>query len=555
MAEKEVDRYQAVFRSLVWRIAAVSLFPLLAIGGVNFFIFSTVNRDIVVEHQSNTLRHHRESIRVFLKNIEASVSGLARQYSLKELKEGNLQRLFPVIKLNNGIITDIGIIDQNGDAVLYVGPYNLAAKNYRATEWFKQTVERGLYLSDMFLGYRHAPHFVIAVKRVEGDLFWILRVTVNTDYFSRLVDNLHSGRTGETFIINRAGLYQTKSRFANDILKPSGYPFLQRHPGISLREVRWNNKRYLCTTTWLSHPDWLLIYRQELGEVYAPLWRASAIGLGILAIGAIAALLLAIFVSQRQVRVIRQADREKELLANELMVTGKTAAVGELSAGVAHEINNPLASIETLRVWISDLVSQDPLPEEDRREILDAAQKIGEQVERCKQITQGLLKFSRRVETSPENSNVNTILEELSTMGRARARLENAKLETELGAVPQVFASPLDLQQIFANLVNNALDALAGRPASKVKIRSYENQGRACIEISDNGCGISEENLARVFLPFFTTKPVGQGTGLGLAICYGLVQKLGGTITVQTKLDAGTTFTVSLPAARAAGPE
>jgi two-component system NtrC family sensor kinase len=538
--------YGLMFRTMVRRLLLVSLLPLLAIGGANFYLFYRLNRSIVIEQHANALRSHRVSIEIFLSNVTAMVSALAQEYTLAELMAGNLERAFPVIQHQSGVFTDIGIIDSTGNHVKYIGPYDLAGKNYRDTDWFWHVVEKGVYISDVFPGYRGVPHFIIAVKRGEGGGFWILRATLNTDYFSRLVAT-RIGQTGETFIVNSEGLYQTTTRSGGALLAPSGFPDLMPHDDIRVRELDIGGARYLYTTTWLSNPRWLLISRQAGSDVYSPLRRASIMGISIFLVGAIGAVALAVAVARQQVQRIKKTDKEKEALTQRLLVTGKTAAVGEMSAGLAHEINNPLATIHTLQTWIRDLATTSPISEDDRKEILDSTAKIAEQVERCKTITQGLLKFSRRVETKAEALDLNRLLEELATFSQTRACIENATVQTALGLLPPIVAPPGHLQQIFVNLLNNALDAVAGKPNGMVLIRSRYTDGIIKVEISDNGCGILPENLSSIFLPFFTTKPVGQGTGLGLAICYGLVQDIGGTMRVESRVGMGTTFIVELP--------
>ncbi len=542
--------YRATFRTMVGGMVLVSLLPLLVIGGADFLLFSRLNHSVVAEQHANFLRYHRQSIATFLNSITAEVSSVANQYTLEELASGNLERVFEVIQQPAGMLTDVGLIDQDGNHVRYVGPYDLAGKNYRDAEWFPLVVERGVYVSDMFLGKREVPHFVIAVKRVEGDRFWILRVTVNTDYFSKLVDGVRMGSTGESFIVNSQGLYQTKSRFGGRILEASGFPLPPvEGADIEVRELEVDGKRYLSTATWLKQPRWLLVVRQETSDAYSPLRRASLVGVVLFLAGAAGATGLAVVLTRRQVRQLAQADREKESMTRRLLVAGKTAAVGELSAGVAHEINNPLAIIETLQTWIHDLASTAPISEDDRAEILQSTSKIAAQVARCKTITQGLLHFSRRVESKPERLDLQQMLEELVTVARSRARVEDIRIATDLAPVPPVIASANDLQQVFVNLVNNAIDALDGRPGGTVTLRSRLVGGQVHIQVEDDGCGISPENLSRIFLPFFTTKPVGRGTGLGLAICYGLVQKLGGNIHVESEVGRGTSFTVQIPAA------
>jgi two-component system NtrC family sensor kinase len=548
MPAAEHHDYRKMFRKMVEGMVLVSLLPLVVIGGMNFYLFYRLNRSIVVEEHANSLRFHREAIESFLRSVTAEVSTLAQQYSREELLAGNLERVFEVIQKRAGVFTDVGLVDQDGEQLKYVGPYDLAHRNYRNADWFRQVVERGVHVSDMFLGYRGAPHFVVAVKRVEGGRFWVLRVTVSTDHFGRLVEAARMGSTGESFIVNAAGVYQTQPRFGGRILAASGHPLPAVPPeAIDVRELDVDGRRYLCTATWLTEPRWLLVVRQEAVDAYAPLRRASVIGLALFLAGLAGATLLALAVARRQVRMIMDADREKETMTQQLLVTGKTAAVGELSAGVAHEINNPLAIIDTLQTWIHDLASGPTIGEEDRAEILRSAGKIADQVARCKTITQGLLHFSRRVESQPERLDLNQMLVELVAMARSRARVEGIQLVTDLETLPPITASANDLQQVFVNLVNNALDAVASRPDATVTLRSRFADGVVRVVVQDDGCGIPPENLSRIFLPFFTTKPVGRGTGLGLAICYGLVQKLGGTIQVESTVGRGTTFTVQLP--------
>jgi two-component system NtrC family sensor kinase len=539
-----------MFRSLAGRILLVSVLPLLVIAFVNFLLFFNLNRSIVIEYHANSLRNHRGAIDAFLDDLTGEMQRITERCTLAELVGGELERIFPLIQ-RGGVLTDIGIIDSGGRHLKYVGPFDLAGKNYYGSEWFSHTVREGVYISDVFLGFRGVPHFVIAVKHSVKDDFWILRATVNSETFSRLVDATRSGRTGETFIVNSQGLYQTKTRFAGNLLEASGFPDLKPHEDIRVREIVQDGKRFLCSTTWLEHPCWLIIFRQQVWDVFSPLRNATAVGMAMCLLGLLGGGLLAVVVARAQVRRIRTADRDTQALTERLVAAGKTAAVGEMSAGLAHEINNPLATIDTLQTWIRDLGSAEPIPSEDRREILESAAKIGEQVERCKTITQGLLKFARKVESKSEAIDAVALIEELAVILRTRAVVEGSNLEVSLEPVPRVMGAPSHLQQVIVNLVNNALDAVEGKADGRVVIRTWHSNGKVCIEVADNGHGVSPEHLSSIFLPFFTTKPVGRGTGLGLSICHGLVQDLRGTISVNTGVGSGTSFLIELPV----GPE
>ena len=297
----------------------------------------------------------------------------------------------------------------------------------------------------------------------------------------------------------------------------------------------------------------MLVFRQEESEAFQFFTKAMIIGIVMTAAGVIGAGVLAAVVARTQVRRIARADREKEALTQQLVATGRIAAVGEMSAGLAHEINNPLATIDTLQTWIHDLAGSAPISEADRNEILDSVSRIGEQVVRCKTITQDLLKFARRAESTPAEADLNALLTELAVIMRSRARVEGVAVSTRLETIPPVLASLTKLQEIFMNLANNAVDAAAGRPGAEVRIASRLDSELVRVEVADNGSGISPGDLPKIFLPFFTTKAAERGTGLGLTICQNLVSELGGTLSVESREGVGTTMTVLLPPAPPAG--
>ena len=267
-------------------------------------------------------------------------------------------------------------------------------------------------------------------------------------------------------------------------------------------------------------------------------WPAIAVIFGsVLSAGGIYSLL----------RSLRKGEKERALLDVRMLQSHKLASLGELTAGIAHEINNPLATIDTLQTLIRDLASTSPISEEDRQEIMDSAAKIGQQVARCKVITQGLLKFSRMVDAPPEEVDLSQLLEELVTITKTRAKVENVALHLEMENLPKIWACAAHLQQIFANLINNALDAVAGREKPLVRVKAWRQDDKVIVSVEDNGCGIPPQDIPRIFTPFFTTKPPGKGTGLGLAICHGLVQNMGGEIRVESAVGLGTRFTVLIP--------
>jgi two-component system NtrC family sensor kinase len=171
-------------------------------------------------------------------------------------------------------------------------------------------------------------------------------------------------------------------------------------------------------------------------------------------------------------------------------------------------------------------------------------------VQRCKRITQNLLRFSRRTKSMIETVDLNGFIQEVVDLMEREARTSGIKFFSEPDpALPAVSSDPSQLQQVFLNLITNAIDAHDGKPYGSIRIRTRADAERqvANVTIADAGSGIKPEHLSRIFDPFFTTKAVGKGTGLGLSICYSIVKRLGGSLTVQSEVGKGTEFTIQLP--------
>ena len=230
-------------------------------------------------------------------------------------------------------------------------------------------------------------------------------------------------------------------------------------------------------------------------------------------------------------------------LNEQLVRTEKLAAMGTLSAGVAHEVNNPLAAISSL---IQMLQAAPDLDDDTREKLI----LISAQIERITRVTKDMMDFARARPAAKTRASVNEIVETALRLASFDKSFQRLKLHKNLAAdLPMVFADADQLQQVFLNLFLNARDAMLNT-SGELKIESKASpQGEIQIEVSDSGGGIDNKNLKKIFDPFFTTKTAGKGTGLGLAVCYGIITAHGGRIEVSTNNKNGTTFTVFLPAA------
>jgi len=234
--------------------------------------------------------------------------------------------------------------------------------------------------------------------------------------------------------------------------------------------------------------------------------------------------------------------REIQRMQDQLVEAEKLSAIGKLAAGVAHEINNPLTGI----MCFAELLLTDKGLSAQQREDMES---ILQQSQRCRRIVQNLLQFSRRKKGETGPVDTATLVEAVLQLSKYDLTKANIEVEKNFPAdLPAIQGDFSQLEQVFLNLLTNARQALEGRKNARLRIGASEETGRVVIRFEDNGCGIPKENLARIFDPFFTTKMVGQGTGLGLSISYGIIQQHNGTIKVESKTDAGTTFIIVLPA-------
>jgi two-component system NtrC family sensor kinase len=380
-----------------------------------------------------------------------------------------------------------------------------------------------------------------------------LRATIDFVAFNSLVESLRIGKTGFAFILNNEGKFQTKPLFD---ITPSNEPYkyfleggnkFKNNVCIVERADDLGNKN-IYAAAFLKNGDWLLVCQQDVKDAFSDLRHAHKIAVIIFFIGGLCIITMAFLLSRRMVNHIAKADREKEMMNQQVIETGKLESIGELAGGIAHEINNPVAIMVEEAGWIQDLLEEKEFQKsKNLDEFKRSLKQINTQGKQCKEITHKLLSFARKTDSRIQDVQVNDLIEEMVWLSVQRAKYNNVGINTDLQEdLPFIQVSQSEIQQVLLNLINNALDVME-KKGGTINITSQLEEYYIGIEIADNGPGIPEGNLSRIFDPFFTTKPPGKGTGLGLSICYGIIKKLGGEIDVHSVLDSGTTFCVRIP--------
>ena len=241
---------------------------------------------------------------------------------------------------------------------------------------------------------------------------------------------------------------------------------------------------------------------------------------------------------------------ERKRLETQLRLADRMASMGTLAAGVAHEINNPLAYVCANLTFLREQLSEEALAPDALTELREVVVETQEGADRVRSIVQDLKTFARGDEESRGLINIHQVINGALRLMRNELQSHNAQLERVLVPVPAVLGNEARLGQVLVNLLVNALQAFPDKREEPNRVRiatRCDDPRHVLVEIEDNGVGMSPEVMQHIFEPFFTTKPVGVGTGLGLAICHTIVQSMGGQISVRSTPGRGTTFVLSLP--------
>lgn len=534
--------------SMVIGLLLVSALPFVVIGGGAWFVFRNLAMQEALTLYRNMARAHATAVDSYLSEQFRTLETLARTHTVDELRDPKtLAQVFATLsEVQGNSFVDLGVIDENGRHLAYVGPYDLMGRNYGDADWFRTVMSQGVAVSDVFLGFRQSPHSVIAVRQPSAQGWWILRATLDNRSLYALVRSLSVGRLGDVFIVNREGVYQTPPRSGEVLTQSTVSPAASQE----VREERLTTREGAVrrVSTWLADGRWLLVVQQPESEILTPVTRAVGNGALIALLALLLVFVATLYVTSRLIHQIEVADRQRDLMYGDVIRSARLASLGEMASGLAHEINNPLAIMSAEHTNVDDQLADALLTDPVRTMLNQSLTRLRRQVERCRDITSKMLQFGRGAETSLGATDVAPVLREVVGLLRRRADEKEVALRTEgAQAVPPARLDANELEQVLLNLVNNALDAT--RPGGVVRLSATAADDEVLIRVTDNGCGIPPEDLDRIFQPFFTTKPPGEGTGLGLAVAYGLVNGWGGRLEVESEVDGGTTVSILVPVA------
>ncbi len=471
--QKKNLSYSGIRGILLTSMILVPFIPFMLIMGLSFYSHKTSLESATVARMQRVVDDHRQMIENFLEERSRDIEFVINSYTFTELSEPeNLKAVFERLKRVSVAFKDLGIFNAEGMHVSYQGPYQLAGRYYRDAEWFMEVIKNGVYISDVFMGYRQEPHFIIAIATGTGDKRWVIRTTIDTETFEKLVGGIHIGETGEAYIVNTSGVLQTNRRSGGSLLSKTtdNVQYSMSEESIaSFIQRDESGENYLYAMARLKDGGWTLVARQKATEAFAMLYSTIYWSVAIFILGGAAIITVAFYMTDRIVNRLENMHSEKESLSRQLIGTSRLAELGEMAAGFAHEINNPLQIIKSEQSLIETLLEE--LKEggkleasETLTELEDSLDQIRLQISRCSKITQAILKFGRQGEPETVIIDLHSFIPEVTKMIQQKASVHGISFDQRID--PKFMAvkgDPAQLQQVMMNLLNNAIDAILAR--------------------------------------------------------------------------------------------
>jgi two-component system NtrC family sensor kinase len=493
----------------------------------------------IAEHQTNTLDLFLTERRMNLANLIDHP-----RFSIPPSSQEMSEYLEDLKRVSDAFV-DLGFFDASGVQVTYAGPYpSLESRSYREEDWYVTLLENEdqFVISDIYMGFRQQLHFTIAVSRIYEGRFVALRATLDPARMYEYIQSQQAAGDIITSIVNVKGQYQL-------VDKVLGLPLDQCPVNVPLEMkygegvARFDDHKRPYSFRWLRNAEWCLIVQsiKDTGGFF------SSFQLRSLAVSAALLMLAIIIILNRSKKLVdqqKQADQTRAQLEH----ASKLASVGELAAGIAHEINNPLAVISAESGLLMDYTDPQFGLTLETSELRQKLQNIQESAFRCRDITRKLLRFVRHTDFDLQEHDIHTLIDGVivDLLGNEIEVSDLKVVRNFDSSLPPLVTDGNQLQQVILNIINNARDAIGNR-SGEIVISTSKRGNKIVMSIRDNGCGMSSEVLNKLFVPFFTTKEVGKGTGLGLSVSYGIIRNLGGEIEVESIIGEGSTFRLVLP--------
>nr|NJM03157.1 two-component sensor histidine kinase [Desulfobacula sp.] len=482
-------------------ISVLALTALAPIGIATLIYYQLIETsvDSDLNHRTKQLTAAAKSaVTFFMEERLNALTFTVNENGYEQLADNTrLAEILKNLKLGFGGVTDLSVLDAGGNQVAYAGPFNLEGKNYKNQTWFEQSLQKMNYISEVFTGYRGVPHIIITVRsaKPDGSLF-ILRATLDTERLMQTLSSYKTGDYADIFLVNHEGILQTPSMHYGAIFTRTGLSFAAGSGETEVKELFIDKKPVVSGYSFISRdttatPFILMVMKEKAGML--KFWQDMTFKFNWIMGASVVTILIVInFASTFMVNRLYRADKAKAETMMQMEQSQQLASIGQLAAGVAHEINNPLAVINQTAGYIKDLFSfQDQVRNDE--EIIEYIDSILDAVDRCGTITRQLLGFVRQFDVKIKKVNLQKLISQVLSFHKKEAEYRRIHVTVSIpDPFPELETDSSKLQQVLVNLINNAFQAV--EEGSCLDILAAERDAHTVeLVIHDTGCGIPEE--------------------------------------------------------------
>ncbi len=531
------EYYSSLFRRQIIRLMLTYLVPFIILAFYFLLQYRTLLHDSRNIHLRSVAENHANLLDLYLRERMFTLVNIIDDPLFPDSPVSeHMKTLLETLKLDSETFIDIGFFDSSGVQIAYSGPYpDLENMDYSKRKWYSELKdsEKDYIISDLHLGYRNEPHFTIALKRIQSNQNIVFRATLDPGKFYEYISSLAGTEEVSAYIVNKEGYYQVvasqgiESTRNSSIIPPV-------NPEVGIQDVVLNGTAETYAYSWLNMAEWALILRwtdrTRTTSVFSALTNISAISSFFIVL----IITVIIIRGRKLVRLEKETDQTKAQLEH----AEKMSSIGQLAAGVAHEINNPLTGVLTS----GHILLKKTTATDSNREDLEI---IVNETTRCREIIKSLLDFARQTPPNKEMASLNDLIDQTLSVLNSELLKSNITVERDINnSIPKIFIDVNQIKQVFLNLILNAIEAMSG--GGSITISTDFDKQFVYASIKDTGSGIQDQHISKIFEPFFTTKSSQKGTGLGLSVSYGIIQKHYGWINVKSIVDKGTTFIIKL---------
>lgn len=535
-ATRDFPYYRKVWKKVVVILIASAFLPLAVIGGGMYFYMARTIKTKTMQMLEAEVMSHKTDIDSFLTERIRNLKIIAENNSLSKMQSpGAVEQVLNLLQMQLCCFQDLGVIGPTGDHLAYIGPYDLTAKNYRDALWFKSVMASGVYVSDVFTGFRNEPHFIIAVRRTEGQKTWILRATVMSGLFDDIVTRVAGNRKGDAYLISNTGSFQTTPRQGGALMTPSPVSVPVRFTGVRVEK----KGAMVQLTTWLDTVPWLSVVSIDKQDIFQDSRKVRNVILFVSLLGVIVIVLGILLTTDSLVSMLEEKRKSNRHMDNRLRRMAFLAASMEVSKGVFSDLNDILSNIHVTATLVKDAAGAS---DDGRPDIL--ADQIFSEAIRGRNLIDSFARFAGPEDPVVINLDIHRVLNPIM------AFLKTALIGKNIGIIldfeqglPSVRSDGAALRQVFLSLLLNAV-AVSERDGS-ILVSTQAKNNVVMILIADDGPGLSRLEKERLFDPQYSTQR--GDSGFTLSICQGIMDRIGGRLAVNNRQEQGAVFEVQVP--------